>query len=221
MQIAIVIYEGFTSLDATGPFEVLCRLPDADVQFVSVAGGDVVADQPRFVLPSAPLSEVPEPDLVVVAGGSTTQEYLADAELLEWLREVHERTTFTTSVCTGSMLLGAAGLLRGVPATTHWYELASLAEFGAIPTAERVVVHDRVITSAGVSSGIDMALTMCARLEGDTYAQAVQLAIEYDPQPPHDSGSLAVASDEVVAMVQGVFREHYGPTWAERNAVGT
>lgn len=221
MQIAIVIYEGFTSLDATGPFEVLCRLPDADVQFVSVSGGEVVADQPRFVLPSIPLSEVTQPDLVVVAGGSTTQEYLGDDQLLTWLREVHEQTTFTTSVCTGSMLLGAAGLLRGIPATTHWYELASLAEFGAIPTAERVVINDRVITSAGVSSGIDMALTICARLEGDVYAQAVQLAIEYDPQPPHHSGSLAVAPDEVIEMVSGIFREHYGPTWAERQATQT
>lgn len=218
MRIAIVLYEGFTSLDATGPFEVLCRLPDVDIAFVSATGGMVVADQTRFALPSLPLAEFTEPDIVVVAGGSSTQGLLEDEDVLSWVRTAHETTRWTTSVCTGSLVLGAAGLLRGVPATTHWYELESLAVFGATPTAERVVVHDRVITSAGVSSGIDMALILAEKLEGPAYAQSIQLAIEYDPQPPHNAGSLAVAPPEVATMVRRVFEEHYGPTWAERVA---
>ncbi len=160
MKVAILIYPGFTSLDAVGPFEVFSRLPDADVQFVSVAGGQVVADQPHFSLPSVPLDQVRDPDLVVVAGGSTTQEYLGDPQLLTWMREAHERTTWTTSVCTGSLLLGAAGLLEGGSATSHWYELESIAEFGA-SRPERVVEYGRVMTSAGVHRGSTW-LSRCA-----------------------------------------------------------
>lgn len=215
MQVAIVIYEGFTSLDATGPFEVLSRLPAADVRFVSPPGGMIQADQRNFSLPSMPLNDVPSPDIVVVAGGSTTQRHIEDAVVIEWIRTAHTTARWTTSVCTGSLLLGAAGLLTGARATSHWCELESLRLFGAEPVAERVVVHDRVITSAGVSSGIDMALRLCDLLEGPAYAQGVQLAIEYDPQPPYDSGSLSTAPPEVAAMVRGVFQEHYGPSWAE------
>lgn len=218
MRVAIVIYEGFTSLDATGPFEVLCRLPEVEIAFVSPNGGVVTADQPRFALPSVRLDEFADPDIVVVAGGSTTQEFLDNEELLDWLRRAHAHARWTTSVCTGSLLLGAAGLLNGAPATSHWYELESLAVFGAIPTAERVVVHDKVITCAGVSAGIDMALSLAGALEGDTYAQAIQLAIEYDPQPPHNAGSLAVAPTEVVELVRSVFEKHYGPSWIERTS---
>ncbi|MBO9524174.1 MAG: DJ-1/PfpI family protein [Nocardioidaceae bacterium] len=218
MRTAILIYEGFTSLDATGPFEVLSRLPEADVVFVSPDGGTVVADQPRFALPTVPLAEVTAPVVVVVAGGSTTQRFLEDEELLGWLRAAHETTRFTTSVCTGSLLLGAAGLLQGLPATSHWCELDSLAVFGATPTSERVVVHDRIITSAGVSSGIDMALVLADRLESPEYSQGIQLAIEYDPQPPHDAGSMEKAPEAVAAVVRAVFDEHYGPSWAQRVA---
>lgn len=216
MRTAILIYDGFTSLDATGPFEVLVRLPDNDVRFVSADGGTVTADQPRFALPTTPLAELTDPDVVVVAGGSTTQRYLDDAVLLGWLQRAHRTSLWTTSVCTGSLLLGAAGLLEGAPATSHFYELESLEEFGATPTEQRVVFHDRIVTAAGVSSGIDMALELVDRLEGATYAQGVQLAIEYDPQPPHASGSTRTASAEVVAMVRDVFRTHYGPSWADR-----
>nr|WP_202888771.1 DJ-1/PfpI family protein [Kribbella solani] len=216
-----MIYPGFTSLDAVGPFEVLSRLPAADARFVSAGGGPIEADQPNFVLPSVPLSEVTRPDLVVVAGGSTTQQYLENETILDWLRTAHESARWTTSVCTGSLLLGAAGLLTGGRATSHWCELESLRVFGAEPVSERVVVHDRVITSAGVSSGIDMALRLVDLLEGAEYAQGVQLAIEYDPQPPYDAGSMAKAPQAVAEMVRGVFKEHYGPSWAEVQSAKT
>src|SRR5438067_1694860 len=130
MDIAIVIYEGFTALDATGPFEVLSRLPSARVRFLASVEGICAADQPGFGLHAEPLAAMPRPDVIVVAGGSTTQEQLADTGLLDWLRIAHETSTWTTSVCTGSLLLGAAGLLKGRQATSHWYELESLRNFG-------------------------------------------------------------------------------------------
>ena len=191
MDVAILIYEGFTSLDATGPFEVLRRLPDPRVCFVSATPGMCAADQPGFGLVAEPLESMERPDIVVVAGGSTTQGLLADETVLAWLRRVHETSTWTTSVCTGSLLLGAAGLLQGRQATSHWYELDSLRCFGAEPVSRRIVEDGKIITAAGVSSGIDMALLLWDRLAGPAYAQAVQLGIEYDPQPPHDAGSVA------------------------------
>ncbi|MCW6004333.1 DJ-1/PfpI family protein [Micromonospora sp. CPCC 205371] len=216
MDVAILIYPGFTSLDATGPFEVLSRLPDAKVRFVAATPGMCAADSPGFGLVAEPLESMARPDVLVVAGGSTTHELLADPALLDWVRAVHETSTWTASVCTGSLLLGAAGLLDGRRATSFWYELESLRCFGAEPVAERVVEDGKVITAAGVSSGIDMALVLCDRLAGPEYAQAVQLAIEYDPTPPHDTGSVAKAPAQVVRMVKDVMRRLYGPPWIER-----
>ncbi|SDG99945.1 DJ-1/PfpI family protein [Sinosporangium album] len=218
MDVAIVIYEGFTALDATGPFEVLSRLPNVRVRFVASTPGLTAADQPGFGLVAEPLESMERPDVVVVAGGSTTQHHLHDEELLTWLRRVYETSTWTTSVCTGSLLLGAAGLLRGRRATSHWYELESVRCFGAEPTSRRVVEDGKVITAAGVSSGIDMALLVCDRLQGPAYAQAVQLGIEYDPQPPHDAGSVSKAPAEVFRSMQEMMEQHYGPSWAVRSS---
>ncbi|RBQ21155.1 DJ-1/PfpI family protein [Spongiactinospora rosea] len=218
MDVAIFIYDGFTALDVTGPFEVLSRLPDAKVRFVSATPGMVAADQPGFGLVAEPLDSMPRPDLLVVSGGSTTTRYLADETILSWLRQVHETTVWTTSVCTGSMLLGAAGLLQGRRATTFWYELESMRCFGAEPVSERVVEDGKIITAAGVSSGIDMALTVCDRLQGARYAQAVQLGIEYDPQPPHDSGSVEKAPAEITQFMRDALSRSYGPSWAQLTA---
>ncbi|MBN6055614.1 DJ-1/PfpI family protein [Nonomuraea sp. RK-328] len=215
MDVAILVYDGFTALDATGPFEVLSRLPDARVRFVAATPGVTPADQPGFALEANSLESMDRPDVVVVAGGSTTQRFLGDEALLSWLRRAHETSRWTTSVCTGSLLLGAAGLLEGRRATTHWYELESLRRFGAEPVSERVVEDGRIMTAAGVSSGIDMALHVVDRLEGAAYAQAVQLGIEYDPQPPHDAGSVDKAPAEVVRLMTDVMRRSYGPSWAE------
>lgn len=218
MDIAVVIYEGFTSLDVVGPFEVLSRLPGAKVRFVAATPGMCAADQPGFGIVAEPLESMARPDIVVVSGGSTTQRLLGDEALLAWLRHAHETSTWTTSVCTGSLLLGAAGLLHGRRATSHFYELESLRCFGAEPVPDRVVEDGRVITAAGVSSGIDMALLVCDRVAGPAYAQSVQLAIEYDPQPPHDTGSVAKAPAGVRQMVYDVMTRYYGPTWAQRVA---
>lgn len=218
MDVAILIYEGFTALDATGPFEVLSRLPDARVRFVSATPGMCAADQPGFGLVAEPLESMERPSVVVVAGGSTTTLLLDDETVLTWLRRVHETSVWTTSVCTGSLLLGAAGLLDGREATTFWYELESLRCFGAEPVSRRVVEAGKIITAAGVSSGIDMALLVCDRLQGPAYAQAVQLGIEYDPQPPHDTGSVAKAPAEVTRFLRDNLRSTYGPPWVERTA---
>jgi len=215
MQVSIVLFEGFTALDVAGPFEVLHHLPDAHVSFVSTTPGLVRADAAPFALEAEDLDEVPDPQVLLVPGGNGTQAQLSDERLLGWLRRVHETTTWTTSVCTGSLLLAAAGILEGRPATSHWYELPSLALFGAEPRSERIVESGRVITSAGVSAGIDMALHLVGRVAGDALAECVQLGIEYDPDPPYDAGSLATASGDVAELVRAVFRESYGPPYVE------
>ena len=190
MQIAIPLYDRFTALDAVGPYEVLSRLPEAQLAFVGFEAGPVRTETSRLAMHvDALLEDVPHPDVVVVPGGWGTRALLDDERILAWIREAHEHSQWTTSVCTGSLLLGAAGVLEGLEATSHWLELDTLAGFGARPTNRRVVEQGRVITAAGVSSGIDMGLTLAARIAGDDFARTVQLMIEYDPQPPFDSGS--------------------------------
>jgi transcriptional regulator GlxA family with amidase domain len=151
---------------------------------------------------TARFADLPRPDVIVVPGGVGTRDLLEDEAILSWLRTAHETSTWTTSVCTGSLLLGAAGLLDGLRATTHWLELERLARFGAEPAEERVVAQGKIVTAAGVSSGIDMALWLAARIAGDDFAQAIQLLIEYDPQPPFDTGSTAKAPPEMVQLVR-------------------
>jgi len=203
MQIVIPIYDRFTALDAVGPYEVLSRLPDAEVVFAALEAGPVTTDTDMLTLVAdEPLEALPAPDVIVVPGGFGTRVLLDDERMVGWLRSAHETSQWTTSVCTGSLLLGAAGILDGLDATTHWMELERLTEFGARPTSRRVVEQGKVITAAGVSSGIDMALTLVARIAGDVFAQGIQLSIEYDPEPPFDTGSTEKAGPELTELVR-------------------
>jgi putative intracellular protease/amidase len=205
MKIAIPIFDRVTALDAIGPYEVLSRLPGADLQFVSFEPGPVKTDNRMLTLyAEAALADVAEPDLLVVPGGFGTRALMQDARMVDWVRQVHEHTQWTTSVCTGSLVLGAAGLLDGLEATTHWAAMEVLGSTGARPTSRRVVQQGKIVTAAGVSAGIDMALFLAGRIAGDEVAQAIQLGIEYDPQPPYDSGSPAKAPPAVLELVRGL-----------------
>jgi transcriptional regulator GlxA family with amidase domain len=192
-----------TALDAVGPYEVLSRLPGASVRFVAAAPGPKRTENEMLALSAdATLDELPHPAVLVVPGGLGTRPLTKDEQMLDWIRGVHETSQWTTSVCTGALLLGAAGILDGLEATTHWMSLELLREYGATPVADRVVEQGKVITAAGVSAGIDMALLLAARIAGDEVAQAIQLAIEYDPSPPFDSGSPAKAPAAVLELVR-------------------
>ena len=205
MEIAIPLYEGFTALDAVGPYEVLSNLPGATVRFVATEPGPVAADTGMLSLVAeAAAEDVPAPQVVCVPGGLGTRAAIADGRLVAWVRGAHETSTWTASVCTGSLLLGAAGVLDGLDATSHWLELEALREYGARPTRHRVVRNGKVLTAAGVSSGIDMALTLAALIAGDDVAQAIQLGIEYDPEPPFSAGSPEKAPDHVVELLRAV-----------------
>ncbi|HXS61302.1 MAG TPA: DJ-1/PfpI family protein [Streptosporangiaceae bacterium] len=204
MRIAVALFPRLTALDAIGPYEVLQRLPDASVTFVGHRKGEVRTENGFLGLTvDASFDELPDPDVVVVPGGIGTRALLADEPILSWVRKAHETSKFTTSVCTGSMVLAAAGLLPGLEATTHWSATTELAGLGAVPASQRVVEHldKRIITGAGVSAGIDMALRLAELLTDQTTAKAMQLMIEYDPQPPFAAGNLGGAGDEVLATV--------------------
>lgn len=203
MNIAIPIFDQLTALDAVGPYEVLSRLPGASVHFVAAEPGPKRTENSMLALVAdLALDELPDPEIVVVPGGFGRRALMADEAMLSWLRRAHESTQWTTSVCTGSLLLAAAGILDGLEATTHWLALDELELYGATAVSRRVVEQGKVITAAGVSSGIDMALTLAAHIGGAKLAQAIQLGIEYDPQPPFDSGSSTTATPEVVALVR-------------------
>jgi transcriptional regulator GlxA family with amidase domain len=202
MEIAIPLYDRFTALDAVGPYEVLWRLPGATVRWVGAEARPYATDRGLKLVAEATLDDVPAPDVLVVPGGTGTRDALRDERLVDWIRAADATSTWTTSVCTGALLLGAAGVLDGLRATTHWAYVDALADYGAEATSERVVRQGKVITSAGVSSGIDMALTLAAEIAGDDVAQAIQLRIEYDPEPPFDSGSLAKAPAHVVDLAR-------------------
>ncbi|MFF4978920.1 DJ-1/PfpI family protein [Streptomyces sp. NPDC001046] len=203
MQIAIALYEGFTALDAVGPYETLGRLPGAETVFVAEEAGPVRSDTGSLALVAdRPLADVPRPDIVVVPGGPGPLPLAPDGPLAGWLRAADATSTWTTSVCTGSLLLAAAGLLRGRRATSHWLALEELRRHGAEPTGERVVTDGKYVTAAGVSAGIDMGLTLLGRIAGDDHARIVQLATEYDPQPPYDAGSPEKAPAHLVELVR-------------------
>jgi transcriptional regulator GlxA family with amidase domain len=198
MDAAFVLYPSFTALDIVGPFQVLSLVPDVECVFVAESPGPVVDHTGTLTMVAERgLAEVARPDLVVVPGNAGAPMPAATDPLVEWLRAVHPTTQWTTSVCSGSLYLGAAGILEGLVATSHWAVLELLAGFGADPTSERVVFADRVVTAAGVSSGIDMGLALVERVWDRRMAEAVQLVIEYDPQPPVAAGSPAKASPEV------------------------
>jgi transcriptional regulator GlxA family with amidase domain len=195
-QIAIVAYPGFTALDMIGPYEVLRNLPDAEVRFVWHEAGPITADSGVLVIGAThSLAETPSPDLILVPGGPSTPVHARDDALLDWLRRVHQTASWTASVCSGSVILAAAGLLEGRRATSHWLTIPALKAFGAIPvTDERVVHQGDVVTSAGVSAGLDLALWLAGQIGGESRARAIQLALEYDPEPPFDSGHMSKAS---------------------------
>ncbi|MET9592545.1 DJ-1/PfpI family protein [Streptomyces sp. NPDC006516] len=199
MQIAIVLFDRFTALDAVGPYEMLSRAPGAETVFVAERAGAVRNDTGSLSLVAdRTFADVPAPEVVLVPGGPGQSGQMENEELLGWLRTADTTSTWTTSVCTGSLLLAAAGLLSGRRATTHWLALDELKKYGAGPTGERVVIDGKYVTAAGVSAGIDMGLTLLGRIAGDDHARAVQLLTEYDPQPPYDCGSPAKAPAAMV-----------------------
>jgi transcriptional regulator GlxA family with amidase domain len=205
MKTAILIFDRLTALDAVGPYEVLRSVPGWEVQLVATSKGEKRTDAGSLgITADYSLDEVTDPDIVLVGGGAGSRPMLDDERVLSWLREVDQGTKWTTSVCTGSLVLGAAGLLKGKRATGHWLHLEPLRAYGADPVGGRFVEDGKTITAAGVSAGIDMALHLVGREAGPEVAQAVQLAIEYDPQPPFDAGSPAKAPEEIVAAVTAV-----------------
>jgi len=203
MDIAILLYDDLAALDAVGPYEVLSHLPGATVKFVAAEPGQKRTENKFLALVADhSIDDVPRPDILVIPGGSGEATAKQDDHVLDWIRTAHETTKWTTSVCTGSLILGAAGILQGLRATSHWLALEQLPQYGAEPTLERVVIQGKVITAAGVSSGIDMALRLAALEAGDQVAQAIQLGIEYDPQPPFDMGSPTKAPAKLVEAMR-------------------
>jgi putative intracellular protease/amidase len=206
LKIAIFVFPRFTALDAVGPYEVLSRLPDADLTFVGENPGSVRTDTGRLGLEvDATIADVDSADVLLIPGGPGQSDHMSDGPVHSWIRHIDASSTWTTTVCTGSLILAAAGLLESRPATTHWSALAELKKYGAIPTQERVVTDGKYVTAAGVSAGIDMALTLTAKIAGEDYAQRLQLAIEYDPQPPFNSGSPRTAPPKILAAMQSRF----------------
>jgi len=196
LQVVIPLFPEFTALDGIGPYEVLQRIPTIDVTFIGHARGEVRSENGFLgITADGTFEDYPRPDIIVFPGGVGTRPLVHDERVVEWVRRAHATTRFTTSVCTGALVLAAAGLLDGLTATTHWACYPELEALGAIPTAQRVVEHldRRIITAAGVSSGIDMALRLVELLVDRTGAEAAQWMIEYDPQPPFDCGSTATA----------------------------
>jgi putative intracellular protease/amidase len=208
VQIAILLYDRFTALDAVGPYEVLARLPGATVVFAAERPGPVRADTGMLALTAdAALADVPHPDIVLVPGGPGQDDQMTDGAVHEWLRAADAASSWTTSVCTGSLILAAAGPLAGHRATSHWLALDQLAEFGVTPVSQRVVIDGKFVTAAGVSAGIDMALGLAGRIGGKELAQSIQLGIEYDPQPPYMAGSPGKAPRDLVASMRARSRQ--------------
>ena len=208
MRIAIGLYEKFTSLDVMGPFQVLSSLPGAEVVFVAEKAGPI-RDESGFLTVTAQASfgDLPDPDILLVGGGTITGTLVPHHPIVGWIARAHPKTTWTTSVCTGSLLLAGAGVLKGVEATTHWAAMGDLANLGAVPVRERVVRRGKIVTAAGVSAGIDMGLTLAAAIEGPEFAQALQLIMEYDPAPPFDTGSPEKAGPAAVERAMAAMVE--------------
>lgn len=206
MQFAFGLYPGFTSLDVVGPYQVISNIPGAEVVFCAAHRGLLPDEHGLINIDIAhTFRDVPEPAVIVIPGAPHTGSLARTSDpIIDWIRTTHRTTTFTTSVCTGALLLGAAGILDGLHATTHWNSYDELSSYGAEPTETRVVQQGKVITAAGVSSGIDMALTLTAKLYGDEVAKAIQLGVEYDPQPPFDSGAPSKASPQLREVVEAV-----------------
>ena len=203
MDVAIPIFDAITALDAIGPYEVLSRLPGATVTFVAIEPGPKRTENGMLALVAdRALVDLPHPYVIVVPGGYGTRALLGEERILAWLRQAHAHSSWTTSVCTGSLLLAAAGILDGLEATTHWMMMGELAEQGATPVSRRIVEQGKVVTASGVSAGIDMALLLASRIAGEKVARAIQLGIEYDPDPPFPGGSLETSPPEIVEFVR-------------------
>ncbi len=198
MEIVFLFYDGMTALDVVGPHEILCRLPGAKVRRVAKCAGLIRTDSGLELTAEYALSDVSRADVLVVPGAGSATTLSKYPETLAWVRSIHETTIWTVSVCTGSLILGAAGLLSGLRATTHWAALDRMGIWGAEPTNARIVEDGKVITAAGVSAGIDMALTLTAKIAGRGFAEALQLGIEYDPRPPFDAGSPEKANPAIL-----------------------
>lgn len=212
MEIAFLLFDDVTALDAIGPYEVLSRIPGARVRFVATEPGPQrTARGMLHLIADHPLDEIPHPDVVVVPGGPGTRALLHNEQVLTWIRSTHEHSRWTTSVCTGALLLGAAGILTDRHATTHWRALDALPTYGATPIRQRVVEDGKIITAAGVSAGIDMALHLAQREAGDDIARALQLVIEYDPQPRTDAGSPLHAPEHVLALAHHLLDTQVSP----------
>ncbi|MEU4766716.1 DJ-1/PfpI family protein [Actinosynnema sp. NPDC023794] len=205
MDVAFVLYPKMTALDLVGPYEVLGHQPEVTAHFVAASLDPVITDAGLTIVPTTTFAELDRVDVIVVPGGGGWAEVLAEGVVAEWLRVAHPTATWTTSVCSGSTLLAQAGILDGRPATTHWALRDELAARGAVVSTDRVVIDGSVVTGAGVSAGIDMALTLVGRIWGDERARFTQLFIEYDPQPPYQAGSPETAPAELVAFARGVF----------------
>jgi cyclohexyl-isocyanide hydratase len=200
--IGMLIFPRLTQLDMTGPYEVLARLPNTKVHLISHTLAPITTDRGMQILPNMTYADCPQLDVVMVPGGPGQQDLMEDEVVLEFLRRQARGTKYVTSVCTGSLVLGAAGLLKGKRATSHWAALEHLKALGAVPVSEKVVVDGNIVTGAGVTSGIDFALKLGMILEGEAAAREVQLQIEYDPAPPFDAGSPQKAAAETVAAVR-------------------
>ncbi|MBD8701571.1 MULTISPECIES: DJ-1/PfpI family protein [Sphingomonas] len=202
LRIAFLLFPNVTQLDLTGPAQILSRLGEAQVDLVWKTRDPVPTDAGFSILPTAIFAEVPYADILCVPGGFGLNDVIADDEAMAWVGAVGAGATWVTSVCTGSLILGAAGLLDGYRAGCHWAQRDMLPLFGAIPVDARTVVDRNRVTGGGVTAGIDFALTLIALIRGEAHARMVQLALEYDPQPPFDSGSPAQAGPEIVAAYQ-------------------
>ncbi|GAB4117974.1 MAG: hypothetical protein OHK0050_24740 [Roseiflexaceae bacterium] len=210
-HVAIVLYDGFTALDAVGPYEVLVSLPDTHVHFVADQHGPVWADTGQLALhATSTWEELPHPAVIVIPGGGVgLMQAAANQRLLAWLKQAHEQSEWTTSVCTGVFLLGAAGLVQGMDVTTHWGSQAAIAQYcGATYRAERFIQQGKIVTAAGVSAGIDMALFIAAQLSDAATAEAIQLACEYDPAPPFHAGNAQQASSSLIVAANRVIQQY-------------
>lgn len=204
--VGLVLYPQFTALDIIGPFQTLVDVPGLDVFFIAADKGPVVDHSGKcFLDATCSFDEIDELDVLVVPGGFADRNIDDSHEVVQFIRKIHPTTTWTTSVCTGSIFLAHAGILEGIVATTHWSSYDRLRDLGSIPTEQRVVKEGKIITAAGVSSGIDMGLELVAAIYGDEMAKIIQLAIEYDPQPPFDAGSPSKVSPEFRSFVLDIF----------------
>jgi transcriptional regulator GlxA family with amidase domain len=201
MEVAVLIFDNVNALDVVGPCEVLSKIPDIVIKYASKEPGPKQTDIGIKLVADYSLEDISKPDILLIPGGIGVTTAINDSCIIDWVQQIHKTTTWTASVCTGAMLLGRAGILKGLKATTHWTSLQKIADFGAIPQKERVVIDGKVITSAGVSAGIDMALTLASLIAGETTAKAIQLGIEYDPAPPFNAGSPDKAPKEILDLV--------------------